>query len=120
MRIFLIIFSIIFLFSGISFADNDGKKGKNIERMKSHILEKADIKISTLNSFKSCVRSANSHDAIKSCRQQKKESMKIIKGENKNARKHFRDERKKRKGKRGKKDNDDDGRESDDRDDDDD
>jgi len=117
MRIFLIIFSVLFLFSGVSFADSDGEKGKNIKQMKGHILEKVDQKISTLNSFKSCVRSTNSHDAIKSCRQQKKESMKAIKRENKKSRKHFRDEHKKRK---GKKDQDDDDRESDDRDDDDD
>jgi cell shape-determining protein MreC len=108
MRIFLIIFSVVVLFSGVSFADSDGEKGKSIEQVKANILEKMDKKISTLNRFKSCVSSASSHDAIKTCRQQKKESMKAIKKENKKERKHFRDERKKRKGKRGKKDNDDD------------
>lgn len=110
MRIFLIFLSVLFLFSGVSFADSDGEKGKSVDQVKTHILEKVDKKISTLNSFKSCVGSASSHDAIKSCRQQKKESMKAIKKDNKKERKHFRDERKKRKGERGKnaKDDDDD------------
>jgi hypothetical protein len=108
MRVLLVVFSVIVLFSGVSFADGGGGKGKNIEKIKSHILEKVDKKISTLNRFKSCVRSANSHDAVKSCRQQKKESMKAIKKEGKKSKEHFRDERKKRKGKRGNKDRDDD------------
>jgi hypothetical protein len=112
MRGLLIIFSVIFLFPGVSFADGGGEKGKNIEKIKSHILEKVDKKISTLNRFKSCVRSANSHDAVKSCRQQKKESMKAIKKESKKSKKNFRDERKKRKGKRGKNGRDDDDDES--------
>jgi hypothetical protein len=75
------------MFPAISLADEEKNKGKSIEEVKSHILNKMDKKISILNSFKSCVSSAGSHDAIKSCRQQKKESMKAIKGEHKGKRK---------------------------------
>lgn len=106
----IVMLAVIFLFPAISLADNDEHKGKNIEDVKSHILNKMDKKISILNTFKSCVSSASSHDAIKSCRQQKKESMKAIKGDHKGKRKHFREERKKGKGERKKhrKGNDDD------------
>lgn len=112
MRNILVVFFAIFLFPSLSLAGDEENRGKNVEQVKSHILKKMDKKISILNSFKSCVSSANSHDAIKSCRQQKKESMKAIKKENKETRKHFRDEHKKRKGERKNKrkdnDNDDD------------
>ena len=106
----IVILAVIFLFPAISLADNDEHEGKNIEDLKSHILNKMDKKISILNTFKSCVSSASSHDAIKSCRQQTKEPMKAIKRDHKGKRKHFPEERKKGKGeqKKHRKGNDDD------------
>lgn len=98
----IVVLAVLFIFPAISLADEEENKGKNIEDIKSHILQKMDKKISILNNFKSCVSSASSHDAIKSCRQQKKESMKAIKGEHKGKRKEFREDRKKRKGERRK------------------
>ncbi len=85
-KLLLIIF-VIFLFPAISLADDEKTKGMSIDEVKSHIANKMDKKIAILNTFKSCVSSADSHDAIKSCRQQKKESMKAIKGEHKGKRK---------------------------------
>jgi hypothetical protein len=110
----LLIIFVIFLFPATLLADEEKNKGKNIEEIKSHILSKMDKKISILNDFKSCVSSADSHDAIKSCRKQKKESMKAIKSKHKGKRKDKHKEKRKGKRKKHKKSDDDDDQDDDD------
>ena len=81
-KLLLIVF-VMLLFPAISLADKEKNEGKSIEEVKSHILKKVDKKISILDTFKTCVSSADSREGIKSCRQQKKESMKAINGKHK-------------------------------------
>jgi hypothetical protein len=116
-RNFLLIVFVIFLLPATLLADEEKNKGKSLEEKKSHILSKMDKKISILNDFKSCVSSADSHDAINSCRKQKRESMKAIKGKHKGKRKGKHKWKKKGKGKKDRKDDDDDQDDDDDKDD---
>lgn len=98
----IVILVVLFVFPGISLADEKEDKGKNIEEVKSHIINKMDKKISILNNFKTCVSSAVSHKDVKSCRKEKHAAMKEIKGDHKEKKKQFREEHKKRKGERKK------------------
>ncbi len=116
MKKFILIIVTIFLFQGIAQADDENNKEKNINQVKDQILKHTDKKISILSSFKSCVSSASSKDDIKSCHQEKKNSMKAVKKENKERRKEFRKGKKRGKGRRnkGRKNKDDDDNENDD------
>lgn len=45
------------------------QQGQNFEQKRSEILQHIDQRISNLQSFKSCVQAAKTHDDLRSCRQ---------------------------------------------------
>lgn len=101
-------FLIVFLFQSVASADEGERRSENFAKMKSKVLEHIGKKRAALDTFESCVNSANAKEDIKTCRKAKKESMKGLREENKEERKKLRSERKekrekKRKNKRGKK-----------------
>ena len=103
MKKLLLVFTMMFLFQSMAYADEG--KGKRIEEKKGRILENIDKKIGFLNNFKTCVTSASSREELKSCRMTNKKIMKEFradkkasKEERKNLRAARKEEREKRRG----------------------
>ncbi len=94
-------FLIVFLFQSVASADEGERRTENFAKMKSKVLEHIGKKRAALDTFESCIKSANTREGIKTCRKAKKESMKRLREENKGKREKFRSERK---GKRGRRD----------------
>jgi hypothetical protein len=93
-------FLIVFLFQSVASADEGERRSENFAKMKSKALEHIGKKRAALNTFESCVNSANAKEGIKTCRKAKKESMKGLREGNKEERKKLRSERKEKRGKR--------------------
>ncbi|GEM_PF-1895411 len=97
-KIVLILFA-IFLFQGTALAQQDGR-GKNLQDVKNKILQRIQNKKRIINAFESCVRSANSREALKACRQRNKAAMKNFRENNKQMREKFRNEKQRLRGDR--------------------
>lgn len=70
---------------------NEGK-GENLEHRKKEILTEVDLEISMFQAFRSCVSSANDHDAMKRCRQERKTKMNEMRSQRKGRRREKIDE----------------------------
>ncbi len=93
-KIIFILFA-IFLFQGLALAQQEGR-GKNLQDVKNKILQRIQNKKRIINTFESCVSSANSREALKSCRQRHRAAMKNFRENNKQMRQNFRKERERR------------------------
>ena len=63
-----------------------GEKKKRLERRKMKVLENVRKRRALLNNFESCIKSANSHEDIKSCKNRNKERMEALHAERKKMR----------------------------------
>lgn len=88
-----------FFFQGPAFAQQDGQ-GKNLQDVKNKILQRIQKKKRMINAFENCVSSANSREALKSCRQQHKTAMKNFRENDRQMRENFREKRQQRREKR--------------------
>ena len=73
----------------------EGKK-KRFERRKMKVLENVRKRRALLNNFESCIKSANSHEDIKSCKNRNKERMEALHAERKEMRERMRGKRDRR------------------------
>jgi hypothetical protein len=96
MKKIIFILFVIFLFPGTTIAQQDGG-GKNLQDVKNKILKRIQNKKRMINAFESCVQSANSREALKSCRQRHKAAMKNFRENNKQMRENFREKKQRRK-----------------------
>ena len=71
------------------------KKKKRFERRKVKVLENIRKRRALLNNFESCIKSANSHQDMKSCKNRNKEKMEALHAE----RKEMREKRERRRNK---------------------
>ena len=72
------------------------KKKKRFERRKGKVLENIGKRRALLNNFESCIKSANSHEDIKSCKNRNKERMEALHAERKEMRGKMREKRERR------------------------
>lgn len=86
----------VFLVQSAAYAD----EGERFAKIKAKVLEKVNKKRGFLNDFESCVKSANTREDMKSCRQNHKKNMEALRAE----RKEMKEQRKERRGKRKSKD----------------
>lgn len=78
-------------------------KGQNLEHRKKEILTEIDQEISMFQAFRSCVSSANDHEAMKRCRDERETKQKEIRSQREARRrekideqiKHLQDEKEK-------------------------
>lgn len=75
--------SILFLLGSFSFADHHGKKKMTVEQRKARAMKNLDLRISSLQTLKSCISGASEREGIKSCRKAHRERVKSLK-KNKN------------------------------------
>ena len=68
----------IFLFQGAGYADEGDRRSENFETKKTRVLENIGKKRSAMNTFESCVKSANSREEFKACRKAHRETMKKL------------------------------------------
>ena len=73
-----------------------GEKKKRLERRKMKMLENVRKRRALLNNFESCIKSANSHEDMKSCKNRNKERMEALHAERKEMRGKMREKRGKR------------------------
>ena len=73
-----------------------GEKKKRLERRKMKVLENVRKRRALLNNFESCIKSANSHEDIKSCKNRNKERMEALHAERKEMRGKMREKRERR------------------------
>ena len=73
-----------------------GEKKKRLERRKMKVLENVRKRRALLNNFESCIKSANSHQDMKSCKNRNKEKMEALHAERKEMRGKMREKREKR------------------------
>lgn len=73
----ILILSLLFL-PVLCFAD---QKQENLNEAKAKIASNIDKRISNLNTFKSCVKSASSREQLKSCRETHRASSKALKSQ---------------------------------------
>lgn len=71
-------FLIVFLFQSVGNAEEGDRSSKNFETMKSKVLENTEKRGEAMDTFKNCVKSANSKEELKACRKAKKETMKKL------------------------------------------
>ena len=72
------------------------KKKKRLERRKGKVLESIGKRRALLNNFESCIKSANSHEDLKSCKNRNKERMEALHAERKEMREKMRGKRDRR------------------------
>jgi hypothetical protein len=68
-------FLFIFLFQGAGYADEGDRRSENFETKKTRVLENIGKKRSAMNTFESCVKSANSREEFKACRKAHRATM---------------------------------------------
>lgn len=90
---YLVIFSLM-SFSALAH-DANGKP--TVAEIKEKMTARLDSKISALQETKSCVSSAETHEALKACRQKMKEQHKAFKEDMKEKKEAFKAERKNKK-----------------------
>ena len=73
-----------------------GEKKKRFERRKGKVLENIGERRALLNNFESCIKSANSHEDMKSCKNKNKERMEALPAERKELRGKMREKRERR------------------------
>ena len=73
-----------------------GEKKKRFERRKMKVLENVRKRRALLNNFESCIKSANSHEDTKSCKNRNKERMEALHAERKEMRGKMREKRERR------------------------
>ena len=73
-----------------------GEKKKRLERRKMKVLENVRKRRALLNNFESCIKSANSHEDMKSCKNKNKERMEALHAERKEMRGKMREKRERR------------------------
>jgi hypothetical protein len=76
----------------------EGKK-KRFERRKGKVLENIGKRHALLNNFESCIKSANSREDLKSCKNRNKERMEVLHTERKEMRGKMREKRERRRNK---------------------
>lgn len=76
------------------------QKGENFDKVKTAVLTNIDQRINQIQAHKSCVQSANNHEALKACRKANKEAMKKLHMENKGERQEWKAGKEERKEKR--------------------
>ena len=72
------------------------KKKKRFERRKGKVLENIGERRALLNNFESCIKSANSRENLKSCRNTNKKGMEALRAERREMRGKMREKRGKR------------------------
>ena len=72
------------------------KKKKRFERRKGKVLENIGKRRALLNNFESCIKSANSLEDLKSCRNTNKKGREALRGERREMREKMREKREKR------------------------
>ncbi len=83
----------VFLVQSAAYAD----EGERFEKIRAKVLEKVNQKRSFLNDFESCVKSANTREDMKTCRQNHKKKMEALRAERKEMKGKRKDRREKRK-----------------------
>ena len=76
-----------------------GEKKKRLERRKMKMLENVRKRRALLNNFESCIKSANSHEDMKSCKNKNKERMEALHAERKEMRGKMSEKRERRRNK---------------------
>lgn len=76
-----------------------GEKRKRLERRKMKVLENVRKRRALLNNFESCIKSANSHEDMKSCKNKNKERMEALHAERKEMRGKMSEKRERRRNK---------------------
>ena len=72
------------------------EKKKRFERRKGKVLENIGERRALLNNFESCIKSANSREDLKSCRNTNKKGREALRGERREMREKMREKREKR------------------------
>jgi len=72
------------------------KKKKRFERRKGKVLENIGKRRALLNNFESCIKSANSREDLKSCRNTNKKGREALRAERREMREKMREKREKR------------------------
>ena len=73
-----------------------GEKKKRFERRKGKVLENIGKRRALLNNFESCIKSANSREDLKSCRNTNKKGMEALRAERREMREKMREKGEKR------------------------
>ena len=73
-----------------------GEKKKRFERRKGKVLENIGKRRALLNNFESCIKSANSREDLKSCRNTNKKGREALRAERREMREKMREKREKR------------------------
>ena len=73
-----------------------GEKKKRFERRKGMVLENIGKRHALLNNFESCIKSANSREDLKSCRNTNKKGREALRAERREMREKMREKREKR------------------------
>jgi len=73
-----------------------GEKKKRFERRKGKVLENIGKRRALLNNFESCIKSANSREDLKPCKNRNKERMETLHAERKEMRGKMREKRERR------------------------
>ena len=81
-----------------NFSKEEGKK-KRFERRKGKVLENIGKRRALLNNFESCIKSANSREDLKSCKNRNKERMEVLHTERKEMRGKMSEKRERRRNK---------------------
>ena len=76
----------VLLVQSSAYADENRGNGEKFEKMKGKVIENINKKRGFLNDFESCVKSANSREDMKSCRNKKKQNMQALRSERKERR----------------------------------
>ena len=76
-----------------------GEKKKRFERRKGKVLENIGKRRALLNNFESCIKSANSREDLKSCKNRNKERMEVLHTERKEMRGKMSEKRERRRNK---------------------
>ena len=72
------------------------EKKKRFERRKGKVLENIEKRRALLNNFESCIKSANSREDLKSCRNTNKKGREALRAERREMREKMREKREKR------------------------
>ena len=77
----IIIFTSLVILTSLALADHhkeeiykeykeERMKGKTFEEQKSHMLQRVEKRIQNMNTFKSCINSADNKEALRACRKE--------------------------------------------------
>ena len=72
------------------------EKKKRFERRKGKVLENIEKRRALLNNFESCIKSANSREDLKSCRNRNKKGLEALRAQRKEMRGKMREKRERR------------------------